>query len=50
MAALILAVGAGTVVSATVERDRADHRAVAAQFASLLLAAGRVPGGQGGTE
>ena len=40
MAALILAVGAGTVVSATVEPDRVDHRAIAAQFASLLLAAG----------
>jgi AcrR family transcriptional regulator len=50
MAALILAVGAGTVVSATVEPDRADHRAIAAQFASLLLAAARASGGQSGRE
>jgi AcrR family transcriptional regulator len=50
MAALILAVGAGTVVSATVEPDRVDHRAIAAQFASLLLAAGTTSGGQGGSE
>jgi AcrR family transcriptional regulator len=50
MAALILAVGAGTVVSATVEPDRVDHRAIAAQFASFLLAAGTTSGGQGGTE
>ena len=50
MAALILAVGAGTVVSATVEPERVDHRAIAAQFASLLLAAGTRSGGQGGPE
>jgi hypothetical protein len=50
MAALILAVGAGTVVSTTVEPGRDDHRAIAAQFASLLLAAGTKSGGQGGTE
>lgn len=50
MAALILAVGAGTVVSSTVEPARVDHRAIAAQFASLLLAAGSRSGGQGGTE
>jgi AcrR family transcriptional regulator len=40
MAALILAVGAGTVVSTTVDPDGGDHRAIATQFASLLLAAG----------
>ncbi len=50
MAALILAVGAGTVVTATVQPDRVDHRAIAAQFASLLLAAGTRSGGHGGTE
>jgi BetI-type transcriptional repressor, C-terminal len=50
MAALILTVGAGTIVSATVEPERVDHRAIAAQFASLLLAAGTRSGGQGGPE
>ena len=40
MAALILAVAAGTVVSVTVEPDGASHRDIASQFASLLLAAG----------
>jgi hypothetical protein len=50
MAALILAVGAGTVVSATVDPERVDHRAINAQFASLLLAAGTRSGGQGGPE
>jgi AcrR family transcriptional regulator len=39
MAALILAVGAGTVVSVTIEPDGVGHRGIAAQFASLLLAA-----------
>ena len=39
MAALILAVAAGTIVSATVEPDGVGHREIAAQFASLLLAA-----------
>lgn len=40
MAALILAVAAGTVVSVTVEPAGASHRDIASQFASLLLAAG----------
>ena len=40
MAALILAVGAGTVVHATVDPERVDHRAIAAQFTRLLLASG----------
>jgi AcrR family transcriptional regulator len=44
MAALILAVAAGTVVSVIVEPAGASHRDIAAQFASLLLAAG--PGQQ----
>jgi AcrR family transcriptional regulator len=39
MAALILAVAAGTIVSATVEPDGVGHREIAAQFASLLLSA-----------
>ena len=39
MAAVILAVGAGTVISATVEPAGVNHRDIAAQFASLLLAA-----------
>jgi hypothetical protein len=38
--ALILAVAAGTVVSVIVEPAGANHRDIAAQFASLLLAAG----------
>jgi AcrR family transcriptional regulator len=39
MAALILAVGAGTIVSTTLDPDGVDHRDIATQFASLLLAA-----------
>jgi AcrR family transcriptional regulator len=39
MASLILAVAAGTVVSATVEPEGASHRDIATQFAGLLLAA-----------
>jgi AcrR family transcriptional regulator len=39
MASLILAVAAGTVVSSTVEPTGVDHRAIAAQFVSLLLEA-----------
>jgi AcrR family transcriptional regulator len=39
MASLILAVAAGTVVSATVEPSGVDHRAIATQFANLLLEA-----------
>ena len=39
MAALILAVAAGTIVSATVEPDGVGHREIAAQFAGLLLTA-----------
>jgi AcrR family transcriptional regulator len=40
MAALVLAVGAGTVVSATVEPAGVGHRDIATQFAHLLLTAG----------
>ena len=55
MAAVILAVGAGTVVSAAVGPDRVDHRGIATQFASLLLAAGTpsagtASGGHSGSE
>jgi AcrR family transcriptional regulator len=39
MAALILAVAAGTVVSVTVDPDGLGHRDIASQFANLLLAA-----------
>jgi hypothetical protein len=39
MAELILAVAAGTVVSATVDPADVSHRDIAAQFAGLLLAA-----------
>jgi AcrR family transcriptional regulator len=39
MAALILAVAAGTVVGTTVEPSGVSHRDVAAQFANLLLTA-----------
>jgi AcrR family transcriptional regulator len=39
MAALILAVAAGTVVSVTVEPEGVRHRDIASQFANLLLAA-----------
>jgi AcrR family transcriptional regulator len=39
MAALILAVAAGTAVSLTVEPDGATHRDIATQFTGLLLAA-----------
>jgi AcrR family transcriptional regulator len=40
MAALIVAVAAGTVVSVTVEPAGVSHRDIATQFAALLLAAG----------
>jgi AcrR family transcriptional regulator len=40
MAALIVAVAAGTVVSVTVEPERVSHRDIAGQFAALLLTAG----------
>lgn len=40
MAALILALVNGVVIAAAVDPDGPDHRAVAAQFLSLLLAAG----------
>jgi AcrR family transcriptional regulator len=43
MATLILAVAAGTVVSATVDPDGTSHRDIATQFANLLLAAGTTP-------
>jgi AcrR family transcriptional regulator len=39
MASLILVVGAGTAVGATVAPETVSHRAVASQFAGLLLAA-----------
>jgi AcrR family transcriptional regulator len=42
MAALILAVGAGTVVASAVDAST-DHRAIGAQFAALLLAVGAAP-------
>ncbi len=38
MAALIMAVAAGTVLSATVEPSTTNHRDIAAQFANLLIA------------
>jgi hypothetical protein len=41
MATLILAVAAGTAVGVTVAPDAVSHRAVASQFAGLLLAAGQ---------
>lgn len=43
MAALILSLVNGVVISAAVDPDGPDHRAVAAQFLSLLLAAGGLP-------
>ncbi len=42
MAALILALVNGVVVASVADPDGPDHRAVAAQFLSLLLAAGSV--------
>lgn len=39
MSSLILAVAAGTAVSVTVDPGGVDHRDIASQFASLLLAA-----------
>lgn len=45
MAALILSLVNGVVIAAAVDRDGPDHSAVAAQFLSLLLAAGGLPGG-----
>ena len=42
MAALILAVGAGTVVASAVDATT-DHRAIGNQFAALLLAASAAP-------
>jgi AcrR family transcriptional regulator len=43
MAALILAVAAGTVISVTVEPDDTNHRDIATQFANLLLATATRP-------
>ena len=40
MAALIVAVVAGTVVNETIDPNGPGHRVVAAQFAGLLLHAG----------
>jgi hypothetical protein len=39
MAALILSVAVGVTVSTAVAPDGPDHRAIAAQFGALLLAA-----------
>lgn len=44
MAALIMAVVAGTAVGEAVADDAVGHRAVAAQFVALLLAAGNAQG------
>jgi len=43
MAALVLAVAAGTVVSVTVDPTDVSHRDIAAQFAGVLLAAAQPP-------
>lgn len=45
MAALILSLVNGVVIAASVDPDGPDHRIVAMQFLSLLLAAGGLPGG-----
>lgn len=43
MAALILSLVNGVVISSAVDPEGPDHRVVAAQFLSLLLAAGGMP-------
>jgi hypothetical protein len=43
MAALIMAVAAGTVVGAAVEPTVANHRDIAAEFVKLLLAVAASP-------
>lgn len=48
MSALILSLVNGVVIAAAVDPDGPDHRAVAMQFLSLLLAAGGLPGGSTG--
>ena len=48
MAALILSLVNGVVIAAAVDPDGPDHPAVAAQFLSLLLAAGGLSGSAGG--
>jgi AcrR family transcriptional regulator len=45
MAALILSLVNGVVVASVVDPEGPDHRAVATQFLSLLLAAGGLTGG-----
>lgn len=45
MAALILSLVNGVVIGSVVDPDGPDHREVATQFLSLLLAAGALPGG-----
>ncbi|MCB0977798.1 MAG: TetR/AcrR family transcriptional regulator [Acidimicrobiales bacterium] len=45
MAALILSLVNGIVIASQVDPEGPDHRAVAAQFLTLLLAAGGMPGG-----
>jgi AcrR family transcriptional regulator len=42
MAALILSVAAGVTVAIAIEPDGPSHRAIAEQFAGLLLAAGKI--------
>lgn len=42
MAGLILSLVNGVVIGAQIDPDGPDHRAIAAQFLSLLLAAGTV--------
>ena len=48
MAALILSLVNGVVRAAAVDPDGPDHRAVAAQFLTLLLAAGGLSGSAAG--
>ena len=48
MAALILSLVNGVVIAAAVDPDGPDHRAVAAQFLTLLLAAGGLSGSAAG--
>lgn len=45
MAALILPLVNGVVIASVVDPDGPDHRAVAAQFLTLLLAAGTMASG-----
>jgi AcrR family transcriptional regulator len=47
MAALILSLVNGVVIAAVVDPEGPDHRAVAAQFLTMLLAAGGMPATSG---